>query len=182
MVLKTMDGGLKPAWGPMRKLAVLAGGLLLVSAQAVMAAATEGAAAPDCKLSSLTDGSTAGVSQHKGKVVLVDFWASWCGPCGQSFPFFNDLHAKHKDQGLEILGVNVDDNVDDAKAFLANHAAAFSVVRDASMQCASDYGVQAMPSTYLIDRKGVVHHIHLGFRAGESQELRDLVEKALSEN
>lgn len=163
-------------------LTALTAGVLLASASMASAGVSEGAAAPDCKLSALDGSSPTALSQHKGKVVLVDFWASWCGPCVQSFPFLNDLHAKHKDQGLQIIGVNVDEKADDAQAFLSNHPAGFSVMRDAGMQCVNDFGVEAMPSSYLIDRKGVVHHIHRGFRAGESDEFRALVEKAVTAN
>lgn len=137
---------------------------------------------PDCALSSMSDiESSQHLDQYKGKVVYVDFWASWCGPCAKSFPFLNELHGQLKDQGLQIVGINLDENMDDAKAFLAKYPASFPVVADISKQCATDFAVKAMPSTYIIDRKGMVHHVHLGFRPGEARELRELVEKLLSD-
>jgi thiol-disulfide isomerase/thioredoxin len=136
---------------------------------------------PGCALSPLGESKTSDLSQYHGKVVYVDFWASWCGPCAQSFPFLNELHGQFKDQGLQIVGVNLDENVDEAKAFLTQNPAQFTIAADVSKQCAKDFGVKAMPSSYLIDRNGKIHHVHLGFRPGEAQALRELVEKLLGE-
>jgi thiol-disulfide isomerase/thioredoxin len=154
--------------------------VLLLSTQAALAVAV-GDTVPDCALSPLGETNTSDFSQYHGKVVYVDFWASWCGPCAQSFPFLNELHGQFKDQGLQIVGVNLDENPSEAKDFLAQNPAQFTIVTDVSKQCAKDFGVKAMPSSYLIDRNGKVHHVHLGFRPGEAQELRRLVEKLLSD-
>ena len=89
-------------------------------------------------------------------------------------------YTQLKDQGLQIVGVNMDENVDDAKAFLVKYPASFTVMADISKQCAKDFDVKAMPSSYIVDRKGIVHHVHLGFRPGEAKELRVLVEKLLA--
>lgn len=136
---------------------------------------------PECALSPLGESQSATLSQYKGSVVYVDFWASWCGPCAKSFPFLNEMHEQLKDQGLQIVGVNLDENVDEAKAFLAKFPASFTVLADVSKQCAKDFAVKAMPSSYIIDRKGIVHTVHLGFRPGEAKELRLVVEKLLAE-
>jgi thiol-disulfide isomerase/thioredoxin len=140
-----------------------------------------GGAMPTCKLSPIGESQSSDLSQYKGQVLYVDFWASWCGPCAKSFPFLNEMYEQLKGQGLQIVGVNLDENPDEAKAFLAKYPASFTVVADVSKQCAKDFGVKAMPSSYIIDRKGVVHHVHLGFRPGEAKELRVMVEKLLSE-
>lgn len=136
---------------------------------------------PACTLSPIGESQNFDLNQYKGKVIYVDFWASWCGPCAKSFPFLNELHRQLKDQGLQIVGVNLDENVGDSKAFLAKYPASFTVAADVSKQCAKDFDVKAMPSSYIIDRKGVVQHIHLGFRPGEAQEIRGIVEKLLNE-
>jgi thiol-disulfide isomerase/thioredoxin len=136
---------------------------------------------PKCAVSAIGENQSLDLNQYKGKVLYVDFWASWCGPCAKSFPFMNELHQQLKDQGLQIVGVNLDENTDDAKAFLAKYPASFTVMADVSKQCAKDFDVKAMPSSYVIDRKGVVQHVHLGFRHGEAKELRAVVEKLLNE-
>lgn len=160
-------------------LGAFATGLLLLTTQAALAVAV-GDAAPDCALSPIGESQNADLSQYKGKVLYVDFWASWCGPCAKSFPFLNDMHHQLKDQGLQIVGVNLDENMDDAKAFLAKFPASFTIAADASKQCVKDFEVKAMPSSYIVDRKGIIHYVHLGFRSGEGQELRVLVEKLLA--
>ena len=136
---------------------------------------------PKCTVSAIGENQNLDLNQYKGKVLYVDFWASWCGPCAKSFPFMNELHQQLKDQGLQIVGVNLDENTDDAKAFLAKYPASFTVMADVSKQCAKDFDVKAMPSSYVIDRKGVVQHVHLGFRPSEAKELRSVVEKLLNE-
>jgi thiol-disulfide isomerase/thioredoxin len=162
------------------KLTFLITLLLLVVNQSAHAV-DSGASLPECALEAMDNKQNLTLSQYKGKVLYVDFWASWCGPCAKSFPFLNEMHEQLKDQGLQIVGVNLDENLDDAKAFLAKYPASFTVAADVSKQCAKDFAVKAMPSSYLIDRKGIVHHVHLGFKPGEAQEIRLLVEKLLSE-
>jgi thiol-disulfide isomerase/thioredoxin len=162
-----------------KKITCLVMLLLAVTSQSLYAVGV-GASLPDCNLTSVGNKQNLTLNQYRGKVLYVDFWASWCGPCAKSFPFMNELHQQLKDQGLQIVAVNLDENADDAKAFLAKYPASFTVMADASKQCAKDFDVKAMPSSYLIDRNGVVQHVHLGFRPGEAQELQVLVEKLLA--
>lgn len=144
-------------------------------------AVDNGAAMPACKLTPLGEQAAVELSRYKGQVLYVDFWASWCGPCAKSFPFMNELHQQLKAEGLQVVAVNLDENVDDAKAFLKNIPADFTVLADVSKQCAKDFDVKAMPSTYIIDKQGVVKHIHLGFKPGEAEEIKTIVEKLVTE-
>jgi peroxiredoxin len=142
-------------------------------------AAEPGKAAPNCQLGTLAAGPGKTLADYRGQVLYVDFWASWCGPCAQSFPHLNRLHQDLKAQGLQVVAVNMDENPADAKAFLARHPAEFEVLSDAGGQCATEFGVKAMPSSYLIDRQGVIRQVHLGFRPGEAQQFRAQVEQLI---
>ena len=137
---------------------------------------------PSCLLKKPDTSSTEiNLSQFEGQVLYVDFWASWCGPCAQSFPFMNKLENTLKQRGLQIVAVNLDENIGDAQQFLDKLPANFTIALDADQQCAKEFDVPAMPTTYLIDRKGMVRYIHLGFRTGEIDELQAMVNTLLAE-
>ncbi len=144
-------------------------------------AAEMGSKAPDCELSSLKEMQSYHLQHFHGKVIYVDFWSSWCPPCAKSFPFLNELEHDLKDKGLQVIGVNLDQTPEDAKTFLGKYPANFTVVADANGKCATDFDVKAMPASYLIDRNGVIRHVHLGFRAEEAKELKILAEQLLAE-
>lgn len=144
-------------------------------------AAEPGQPVPDCDLKSLDGKSSVDLNQFKGRVLYVDFWASWCPPCARSFPFMNEIKQQFGAKGLQVLAINVDENTADAKAFLAKHAAHFDIAADSTGQCPQRFGVQAMPSSYLVDDKGVIRQVHVGFRAGEAAQLRATVEQLLNE-
>ncbi|MSR17068.1 MAG: TlpA family protein disulfide reductase [Methylococcaceae bacterium] len=143
-------------------------------------AATIGEKSPHCVLTSLNN-TPAHFHEYEGKVLYVDFWASWCGSCMQSFPFLNQLAHEFGDQGLHIVGVNLDEKVDDALAFLAHHPSKFTIANHGGEQCAKSFDVQAMPTSYLIDKHGVIRHIHQGFREGEMEELKTQITQLLAE-
>ncbi len=155
--------------------------LLALAPVKVTTAVEAGGEVPDCSLTGIGDTANYDTRQFLGSVVYIDFWASWCGPCAKSFPFLNQLYADLKDKGLKIVGVNLDENPEDAHAFLGNYPASFNVAADAGEQCARKFDVKAMPSTYLVGRNGVVRHVRLGFRPEESGEIRKLVEQLLAE-
>lgn len=155
--------------------------LLALAVHASVEAAERGEAAPQCRLSAFHNGQAIDLQRLKGKVLYVDFWASWCGPCAQSFPFMNTLTHEFHGHDLEIIGINVDEDIADAKGFLAQRPGHFTVAVDGDKSCAERFGVKAMPSTYLIDRKGVIRHVHLGFRPGEAEELKKVLGQLLAE-
>jgi peroxiredoxin len=107
----------------------------------------------------------------EGKVVLIDFWASWCAPCKQELPQLERLYRKHKDKGLVVIGVNVDSDVAKARALAAELKLSFPVVHDGDHKVAGRFEPPRMPSSYLVDRKGVVRYVHAGFRAGDEVEI-----------
>lgn len=145
-------------------------------------AAEAGNKAPDCALTSIDDGKSYNLQQFQGKVLYIDFWASWCPPCLKSFPFLNELEQDLKGQGLQVIAINLDESAEDAQAFLAKTPAQFIVAADSNEQCARNFDVKAMPSSYLIDRNGVIRHVQLGFRPGEAKALRALAEQLLTES
>ena len=149
--------------------------------QMVQADSLENKPAPICSLGSLNNTQHYDLEQFKGKVLYVDFWASWCGPCAQSIPFMNTLHQDLEAKGLQIIAINMDEQPDDAISFLKNKPAEFIVATDTNGQCAKSFDVQTMPSTYLIDRKGRVRLIHFGYRPAVAEELRVNVEALLRE-
>jgi peroxiredoxin len=155
---------------------------LALNPVSVTLAVEAGKPAPDCALTAIGDGKIHGLKQFQGKVVYVDFWSSWCPPCAKSFSFMNELHHELNDKGLQVVGVNLDEVAEDAQAFLAQHPAHFAVATDANQQCAKDFAVKAMPSSYLIDRNGVVRHVHYGFRPDEAKAFKLEAEQLLAEN
>lgn len=106
----------------------------------------------------------------RGKVVIVDFWASWCGPCKESFPAMNELQQKYAAQGLVILAVNVDENASDKDAFLKENAATFTVVRDAKQKLVDTVEIGTMPSSFVVDREGKVRFAHSGYHGETSKK------------
>ena len=119
--------------------------------------------------------------QYAGKVVVVDFWASWCVPCRRSFPWLNAMHNKYGDDGLVIVGVNLDMERADAEQFLEEYPAAFAIVYDENQELARQYEVVAMPSSYVIGRDGKVAAKHMGFKVKQQDEYEALIVAALQE-
>ncbi|HUQ27064.1 MAG TPA: TlpA disulfide reductase family protein [Usitatibacter sp.] len=117
----------------------------------------------------------------KGHVVYVDFWASWCVPCRLSMPTLDDLYRRNKARGFAVVGVNKDATPADAKRFLAKVPVSFALVTDAGDAVARGFDVRAMPSGYLVDRKGVVRHVHRGFTAETGAALEREIDSLLKE-
>ena len=115
----------------------------------------------------------------KGKLVYVDFWASWCVPCKQSFPWMNEMQAKYGERGLYVLGINVDAKKTDADKFLATVPAKFQVAYDAAGTTPKQFAVKAMPTSYLVDGDGKVVYVHSGFRESDQKALESAIVAAL---
>lgn len=131
-----------------------------------------GAVAPDFTLPALqADHPGITLSALRGKTVYVDFWASWCAPCLRSLPLYNDLYLKYRDQGLEIIGINIDNPVEDGLEFLEERPLDFPTPSDPEGVTPTLYGVVGMPTSYLIDAEGVVRMVHVGYRNGDIEKI-----------
>jgi len=106
----------------------------------------------------------------RDRVILMDFWASWCGPCARSFPTMEELHKKYSSRGLVVIAVNVDEKKADMENFLKAHRVTFSVVRDARQKLVEKTGISTMPSSFLIDKDGKVAFAHSGFHGSETKK------------
>jgi thiol-disulfide isomerase/thioredoxin len=126
-------------------------------------------------------GEKVDLSDLEGKVVLVDFWASWCGPCRKEMPVLEQLYAKYADQGLVIIGVNIDRNKKKMISFLAGVPVSFHIVHDPELVAASRYEPPGMPSSYFIARDGKIRHVHEGFRKKDAPEIENRIKLLLEE-
>lgn len=154
--------------------------LALASAEALALEKVSTPAKP-CPLKALKDGHEIPWSSLKGKVVYLDFWASWCGPCAQSFPFMTDLAKTHQKDGLEIVAISVDESREEAEGFLKQHPQPLTIAYDPEGVCPKEYGLETMPTSYLIDRKGQLRHVHRGFARSDQGELTRTVDELLKE-
>jgi|AntRauTorckE6833_2_1112554.scaffolds.fasta_scaffold03459_6 thiol-disulfide isomerase/thioredoxin len=129
----------------------------------------------------LKDTGQLALSDLEGQVVLVDFWASWCGPCRESFPWMNLMQDKYADQGLRVVGVNLDQNKEDAQQFLQQVPANFTLVHDSQALLPEAYGLIGMPSSYLLDAQGRLRASHTGFHASRVEDYEASIQKLLAE-
>lgn len=124
--------------------------------------------------------SQVSLDAYRGGVTYVDFWASWCGPCAESFPWLNAMQAKYGAKGLHIVGVGVDSQSASADHFLKAHAPQFPIVRDPDGKLAERYAIEGMPYAVLLDAKGRVLSRHSGFRPAQTNEYEHAIQNALS--
>ncbi len=121
------------------------------------------------------------LQKYQGKVIYLDFWATWCPPCKKSMPFLNALRNELFDQGFEVIAINVDEDSRDARQLLQQFPVDYAIAMDPSGKCPKQYNIMAMPSAYLIDRQGIIRNIHLGFRKRDEKEIRNHVMALLAE-
>ncbi len=147
---------------------------LLLSASTVMA---EGKPAPEFNLEGIKENIK--LSDYKGQVVYVDFWASWCKPCRDSFPWMNNMQSKYQDQGLSVVAVNLDREKSEAMGFLALNPANFTIAFDSSGKTPRQYKVVGMPSSFVINREGHIVYSQTGFNEIDVKEYEAHIRAAL---
>jgi len=135
-----------------------------IAAASTALSLTNGDLAAACSVPVVDGSRTVSLAEYRGQVVYLDFWASWCGPCRESFPFMNELQRDLAGRGLQILAISVDKTAEDARRFLARYPAQFTVALDTGAACPAAFQLQGMPSSYIIDKSGAVRAVHAGFR------------------
>ena len=168
-----------------RKFSRLLSNLLLASFVALVVpnlviASEVGKSAPDFTLKSL-DGKNLKLSEMTGNVVLINFWASWCGPCREEMPLLNALHNKYEPLGFTVLGVNVEEDLKGAKGFLKNFPVDFPVLLDNTNKVSKQFKVVAMPTTIVVDRDGNMRYLHQGYKSGDEAKYRQMVKTLIRE-
>lgn len=153
----------------------------LAGAVASAPAVNVGAAAPDFALRSAS-GSNLRLSEHRGQVVMINFWATWCGPCRQEMPQLDEIFARYEPAGFTLLGVNIDDDSARAQRLAEELGVSFPVLFDDSQDVSRLYDVQAMPMTVMVDRSGTVRSVHYGYRPGMEQRYVEEVRALLRED
>jgi peroxiredoxin len=145
-----------------------------------LATASSSVPAPDFTLPARSGGS-ASLSQYKGQVVMINFWASWCGPCRQEFPLLDSMYKKYKSLGFTLVGVNVDKDSSDAEKWLAQTPVSYPILFDRESKVSGAYSVQAMPTTVFVDRKGNVRLVHRAYKPGDEGEYLNEIKSLLKE-
>ncbi len=155
--------------------------LAALAAFAWPAAATDGAVpAPAFTLASRAGGEVS-LADLKGQVVMINFWASWCGPCRKEFPALDQIYAKYKPMGFTLVAINVETEKADAEKFLATTPASFPILFDPDNKVSGSYGVSAMPTTVLVDRQGRVRWLHRAYKPGDEAKYIEQIRAALRE-
>ncbi|WP_404416713.1 redoxin family protein [Marinospirillum sp.] len=162
---------------------VTAAELFPAAVAAEVTAASQAQPAPllDTPLPRIGEEGQVAMNDLRGQVVLVDFWASWCGPCRESFPWMNRMQKKYADQGLRVVGVNLDQNKEDALQFLAQVPTHFTLLHDSQALLPEAYGLIGMPSSYLLDAQGRLRASHTGFHASRVEDYEASIQKLLAE-
>lgn len=156
-----------------------AAGAMALCAMALAAGSLSGPA-PDFTLNSRA-GNPLSLSQYKGQVVMLNFWASWCVPCRQEMPLLDSIYKKYGKMGFTLIGVNVEPDSKAANQVLEKIPVSFPVVYDSDSKVSQLYQVAGMPSTVIIDRKGQVRMLHKGYKPGDENEYLDSIRSLIRE-
>ena len=152
----------------------------LLAASSLAAAGLAGQPAPDFALKSST-GEHLRLSEYRGDVVMINFWATWCGPCRQEMPLLDELYSRYQRVGFNLLGVNIDDDSSRAIAMINELGVSFPVLFDVHKDVSRLYEVDAMPVTIIVDREGNIRYVHQGYKPGYELKYLDQVRALLRE-
>jgi peroxiredoxin len=150
------------------------------AASSLASSGMEGQTAPDFALKSST-GENLRLSEYRGDVVMINFWATWCGPCRQEMPLLDELYNRYQRVGFNLLGVNIDDDSSRAMQMAEELGIDFPVLFDARKEVSRLYDVEAMPVTVLVDREGRVRYVHHGYKPGYEEMYLDQIRSLLRE-
>jgi peroxiredoxin len=150
------------------------------AASSLASSGMEGQPAPDFSLKSST-GENLRLSEYRGDVVMINFWATWCGPCRQEMPLLDELYSRYQRVGFNLLGVNIDDDSRRAMQMIEELGVNFPVLFDARKEVSKLYEVEAMPVTVIVDRSGNVRYIHHGYKPGYEDKYLEQVRSLLRE-
>lgn len=141
----------------------------------------EGSKFIDFELKSIT-GDHFKLSNLKGKIIIIDFWASWCVPCRLGIPFLSELYDSYKEKGVEIIGINLDNKLEKIEKFFSklSKRPSFNILWDSSNTTPILYKVTTMPTTIFINKDGIIAHKHLGFKIEDKEKYKELLEQLLS--
>lgn len=154
--------------------------LLAIPMLCLGAVKIEGETAPNFTLKA-TDGNNIRLNEYRGHVVMLNFWATWCGPCRQEMPHLNELYEAYDNLGFVVLGVNLDEKKQRAHSLASELGVTYPTLFDHDKKVSQTYKVDAMPTTVLIDRDGTIRHVHRGYRPGYIEMYQKQVRKLLRE-
>ena len=152
----------------------------MFAASSLASSSLEGQVAPDFALKSST-GDNLRLSEYRGDVVMINFWATWCGPCRQEMPLLEELYSRYNRVGFNLLGVNIDDDSRRAMQMVEELGVNFPVLFDARKEVSKLYEVEAMPVTVIVDRTGTVRYVHHGYKPGYEEKYLDQIRSLLRE-
>ena len=160
--------------------AILAAILAISTVLTPVARAAAPAPAPDFTLPA-RDGGTVRLSDLRGQVVMINFWATWCGPCRQEMPLLQQIQAKYEPLGFTLVGINVEPDSAAAMTWLKQVSVSFPILFDQKNVVAEQFGVQGMPSSVFVDRAGNVRYVHRGYQPGDEAKYADMVRSLAKE-
>lgn len=146
----------------------------------VFAANIQAEPASDFTLKSNSDENIR-LAEQRGKVVMLNFWAAWCGPCRQEMPLLDEMYQRYNKAGFELYGINVEQNTDDAEKLLKELGTRFPILWDSDSKVSKLYNVSAMPTTIMVDKDGEIRYVNRGYKPGDEEKYREQIRELIRE-